>query len=109
MNLRFTIVFAAVITLVSAAAVAQAPASPDPAMLKLASANALVLDATNNAAIYTKGADDVTPIASLTKLMTAMVTIDAGLPLDESIAIDTEDFDYIKGTRSRLGMGVELP
>jgi D-alanyl-D-alanine endopeptidase (penicillin-binding protein 7) len=81
----------------------------DPARLKLASANVLVLDAASKETVYAKGANDVTAIASLTKLMTAIVTLDADLPLDEPIAIDTEDFDYLKGTRSRLRMGAELP
>ena len=83
--------------------------SPDPAKLQLASANALVFDAASGRPIYAKAADEVTPIASLTKLMTAIVTLDAGLPLDDPIAIDTDDFDYLKGTRSRLRMGAELP
>jgi len=90
-------------------AAGQAPTVHDPAALKLASANVLVLDASANAPVYAKAANEVTPIASLTKLMTAIVTLDAGLPLDEPIAIDTEDFDYLKGTRSRLRMGAELP
>ncbi len=51
----------------------------------------------------------MTPIASLTKLMTAIVTLDAGLPLDEPIAIDIDDFDFLKGTQSRLRMGATLP
>src|SRR5512134_3099277 len=54
-----------------------AAASPDvldPARLRLASASALVFDAATGQPIYAKAADDVTPIASLTKLMTAMVT-----------------------------------
>ena len=55
-----------------------------------------------------KSADEVTPIASLTKLMTAIVTLEGGQPLDESIAIDMDDFDFVKGTRSRLRMGTEL-
>jgi D-alanyl-D-alanine endopeptidase (penicillin-binding protein 7) len=50
----------------------------------------------------------VTPIASLTKLMTAMVVLDANLPLDESVAVDMDDFDYIKGSHSRLRMGATL-
>ena len=80
----------------------------DPAKLKLASANAIVLDAASNRPVYAKAPNEVTPIASLTKLMTAMVTLDAGLPLDESIAVDIDDFDYLKGTRSRLRAGAEL-
>jgi D-alanyl-D-alanine endopeptidase (penicillin-binding protein 7) len=38
-----------------------------------------------------------------------MVTLDAGLPMDETIAIDMDDLDYLKGTSSRLRMGTELP
>jgi D-alanyl-D-alanine endopeptidase (penicillin-binding protein 7) len=88
---------------------AQAPVVLDPAKLRLASLNAVVIDASANHPVFAKGADDVTPIASLTKLMTAIVTLDAGLPLDEPVAIDTDDFDYLKGTRSRLRIGAELP
>ena len=55
-----------------------------------------------------KAADEVTPIASLTKLMTAMVVLDAALPRDEALAVDMDDFDYLKGSRSRLRMGATL-
>ena len=82
--------------------------SPDPARLKLASANVLVLDAAEDRQIYAKAADEVTPIASVTKLMTAMVVLDAQQSLDETLDIDMGDFDYLKGSRSRLRMGVTL-
>jgi len=85
-----------------------APAEPDPARLKLGSANALVIDADSERPIYSKAADEVTPIASVTKLMTAMVVLDAQQPLDEPIEIDKDDIDYLKGTHSRLGMGATL-
>jgi len=96
----------------SAAPAAAAPASlatPNVSKLKLASANALVLDAKADQAIYAKGADTVTPIASVTKLMTAMVVLDAGQPLDEAIGIGIADIDLIKGSHSRLNLGSELP
>jgi D-alanyl-D-alanine endopeptidase (penicillin-binding protein 7) len=83
-------------------------ASPDPARLKLSSANVLVLDAAADRQIYAKAADEVTPIASVTKLMTAMVVIDGQLPLDETLDIDMEDFDFLKGSHSRLRMGSAL-
>jgi D-alanyl-D-alanine endopeptidase (penicillin-binding protein 7) len=89
-------------------ATAQGPFVLDPAKLKLASANALVIDASDNHPVYVKSADEVTPIASLTKLMTAIVTLEGGQPLEESIAIDMDDLDFVKGTRSRLRMGTEL-
>jgi D-alanyl-D-alanine endopeptidase (penicillin-binding protein 7) len=81
----------------------------DPAKLKLGSANALVYDPATRQYVYEKGADDVTPIASVTKLMTAMVVLDANLPLDEPLDVDMGDLDMIKGSSSRLSMGVELP
>ena len=110
MNARLTLVFLMLFATFGAGhAAAQAQLIRDPAKLHLASVNAVVVDASAKVPIYTKGADDVTPIASLTKLMTAMVTLDANLPEDELIAIDVEDLDFVKGTRSRLRMGVELP
>src|SRR5437763_11225350 len=80
----------------------------NPAKLRLMSANALVFDAAAQRPIFAKAADEVTPIASLTKLMTAMVVLDAGQPDDELIGVDTGDFDFLKGSRSRLRMGTTL-
>jgi D-alanyl-D-alanine endopeptidase (penicillin-binding protein 7) len=110
MNLRFLIVltvFAAAAALASGQA--QAVSAPDPAKLKLASANALVIDADTQRPLYAKGADEVTPIASLTKLMTAIVTLDSGASLDEALAVDMGDFDFLKGSSSRLSLGATLP
>jgi D-alanyl-D-alanine endopeptidase (penicillin-binding protein 7) len=110
MKRRLTFVFSGLFALTAAAAAsAQGPVLLDPAKLRLSSANALVLDASDNRAIYAKAADEVTPIASLTKLMTATVILEAGQSLDEPIEIGIEDLDYLKGTRSRLNLGVELP
>src|SRR5512139_3952258 len=92
----------------SGIALAQADAR-DPDKLKLASANALILDAQAGVPIYAKAAHEVSPIASLTKLMTAMVALDAGQPLDELIEVDLGDLDYLKGSRSRLHIGAQLP
>ena len=109
MNRRLTIVFLALMAATAAGgARAQGPLVLDPAKLRLASLNAVVVDASAHQPIFAKGADDVTPIASLTKLMTAIVTLDAGLPLDESIAIDMDDLDFLKGSHSRLRMGATL-
>ncbi len=98
------VVFACIPALASAA-----PESRDPAKLQLASANALVFDAASGQPIYAKAAHEVTPIASLTKLMTAMVTLDAGQPLDDLIEVDMNDFDFLKGSSSRLRLGTQLP
>ena len=97
--------------LVAGAAIAAPDESnpPDPAKLRLASANVLVLDAAAGQPIYAKAADQVTSIASLTKLMTAMVVLDAKQNVDELLTVDIADMDMIKGSHSRLRLGVELP
>lgn len=76
--------------------------------LKLASAKALVINQQTGNVIFAKNTNVSTPIASVTKLMTAMVMLDAGLAMDELISISDEDVDYLKGTRSRLGVGTTL-
>jgi len=80
----------------------------DAKKLKLASANVLVMDARAGEPIYAKSPDTVTPIASVTKLMTAMVVLDAGQPLDDVLEIGIGDLDLLKGTHSRLNLGAEL-
>jgi D-alanyl-D-alanine endopeptidase (penicillin-binding protein 7) len=76
--------------------------------LKLRSAAALVVSQDQGQLLYAKNTDAVMPIASITKLMTAMVVLDSGLPLDEEVTIDQADVDVLKGTRSRLKVGVVL-
>jgi D-alanyl-D-alanine endopeptidase (penicillin-binding protein 7) len=71
----------------------------------LMSSAAIVLDAKTGQTLFAKNADQVQPIASITKLMTAMVVLDAKLPLDEPIQISSEDLDTLKGTSSRLPLG----
>ncbi len=73
----------------------------------LKSASAMVVDDSGNL-IYGKDVDTVRPIASITKLMTAMVILDAGLPLDEKITITKDDRDLIRLTGSRLEYGASL-
>ncbi len=74
----------------------------------LKSSAALVVDQASGQPIYAKNIDTVTPIASITKVMTAMVVLDAGLDLDERISITGEDRDLLKGTSSRLAIGTVL-
>ncbi len=85
-----------------AAAVAEVTPDGDP---RLQSTGVLVLDPTTGQTLYSKNADQQTPIASITKLMTAMVVLDANLPLDEAIEITADDVDRVKGTNSRLPLG----
>lgn len=74
----------------------------------LHSASAIVLDAEGQL-IYGKDVDTIRPIASITKLMTAMVVLDAALDLDEKITITEEDRDRLRMTGSRLRIGASLP
>jgi D-alanyl-D-alanine endopeptidase (penicillin-binding protein 7) len=72
-----------------------------PRGLDIRAASALVVDDSGNT-LYSKGTRDIRPIASITKLMTAMVVLDAHLPLDEPITIDESDRDTLRHSRSRL-------
>ena len=76
--------------------------------LNLKSTSALVLDQSGQRVLYAKNVDWVVPIASITKLMTALVVLDSGLPLDEPVIISKEDRDGLKGTRSRLTVGMTV-
>jgi D-alanyl-D-alanine endopeptidase (penicillin-binding protein 7) len=78
---------------------------PDPDLLRLRSAHAIVVDQNTREILFAKDADSPTPIASITKLMTAMVNLDAELDLDERITITDGDVDTLKGTSSRLHIG----
>lgn len=84
-------------------------AQPDPARLQLASVNAMVVDLGSDRILYQKNPDAVVPIASVSKLMTALVTLDAGLPLDERIPIEVRDSIQMQNVISRIRIGSELP
>lgn len=80
-------------------------ASREPA---LRSSAALVLDATGSSVLYARRSDVAMPIASITKLMTALVVMEAGQPLDETVEITAEDVAHGRGVVSRLTPGTEL-
>ncbi|MDH2917966.1 MAG: D-alanyl-D-alanine endopeptidase [Sideroxydans sp.] len=67
---------------------------------------ALIVDEQTGQVIYNKHADMQAPIASITKLMTAMVVLDAKPDMDAELSVDVEDLDTLKGTRSRLRIGM---
>ncbi|WP_395706351.1 D-alanyl-D-alanine endopeptidase [Casimicrobium huifangae] len=74
----------------------------------LLSQAALIVDARTGDPIFAKNANNVTPIASITKLMTAMVVLDAQQNLDQTLTVDLDDLDFLKASRSRLSIGSEL-
>jgi D-alanyl-D-alanine endopeptidase (penicillin-binding protein 7) len=69
---------------------------------------ALILDEVSHEVLYSKKADVASPIASITKLMTALVVLEAELPLDEKIELAKADRDDEKGSYSRLAIGAKL-
>lgn len=73
--------------------------------LDLKSHAVVVFDPQEDRIIYDKNSENIMPIASITKLMTAMVILEAQLPLHEEIRIDSADIDTLKNTRSRLKVG----
>jgi D-alanyl-D-alanine endopeptidase (penicillin-binding protein 7) len=66
---------------------------------------ALVYDQHTGQILLSKNPELQSPIASITKLMTAVVLMDAGVDMNQRIAITREDVDHLKGTRSRLPVG----
>lgn len=76
--------------------------------LVLRSSAVFVEDQQTGKCLIQKQAKAVMPIASITKLMTAMVVLDAGLDLDEDLNIEREDVYAVRGTSSRLAAGTEL-
>lgn len=98
-------VFALFFVLALAIGFAQAGEAKAHKTVYLRSSSALVLDADTGEVVIDKNADAITPIASITKLMTAMVILDRGLDLDQRVVISREDTDSLKGTRSRLRPG----
>jgi D-alanyl-D-alanine endopeptidase (penicillin-binding protein 7) len=84
-----------------------ATTQPAPERLELASVHAVVMDVDSGEVLYSKHADVAAPIASVTKLMTAMVVLDAGQPLDEWLAIVDWPGELEKNAYSRLRIGSE--
>ena len=76
--------------------------------LDLRSSVALVTDQRTGEVLLSKNPDAVLPIASITKVMTSLVVLDAQLPLAEAVEISAEDIDTEKGSRSRLRPGTRL-
>jgi len=66
------------------------------------------MDASDSSVLYSRHSDVPMPIASITKLMTALVVLDANQPLDEPIQITDADRDFPKGGVSRLTVGANL-
>jgi D-alanyl-D-alanine endopeptidase (penicillin-binding protein 7) len=77
--------------------------------LKLQSHIALIFDVQTQLPLYNKNSEMVVPIASITKLMTAMVMLDAQLPMDEAVNVTEDELNKIRRAKSKLRVGMTLP
>ncbi len=77
----------------------------DPERVSLLSSTALVIDQTNQEVVYSKNPDLVHPIASITKLMTAVVVLESHQDLDEVLTVSDQNVDTLRFTRSSLRVG----
>lgn len=80
----------------------------DPANLHLASGSTMVVDLQSNKVLYSNNPDVIVPIASVTKLMTAMIVLDAKQSMDEVIPVDISQTAEMKGVFSRVKLGSQL-
>jgi serine-type D-Ala-D-Ala endopeptidase (penicillin-binding protein 7) len=74
----------------------------------LRSSAALVIDMTHSSVLYSRHSDVAMPIASITKLMTALVVMDAAQSLDEVLVVSADDTILSKTSASRLAPGTRL-
>ncbi|MEH3411861.1 D-alanyl-D-alanine endopeptidase [Phytobacter diazotrophicus] len=103
--LSLALMFAVPVAPQALAKIAAATASAQP---EIASGSAMIVDLQTNQVIYSSHPDLVRPIASITKLMTAMVVLDAHLPLDEKIKVDISHTPEMKGIYSRVRLNSEI-
>ncbi|MFP8968383.1 D-alanyl-D-alanine endopeptidase [Pokkaliibacter sp. CJK22405] len=92
----------------SPSAVMAGPKDKKPEVQEIASSSAMVFDLKHNRVIYSFNPDKIMPIASVTKLMTAMVTLDAKQSMSEQISIETKSNPFLENEYSRVRVGSTL-
>ena len=100
------LVLALTVGFAQAGEVSAAPRAQKVVLLR--SSAVLVQDADTGEVVINKNSEAVVPIASITKLMTAMVLLDSGVDLSMRVVLAREDVDRYKGSRSRLRTGSVL-
>jgi D-alanyl-D-alanine endopeptidase (penicillin-binding protein 7) len=105
MHLRYSLLAASALLCALASAPSGAQPLRDPS---LRSTGVLVFDESDSSVLFSKRADVASPIASITKLMTSLVVLDAKQPMDEEITISQADVDVGRGAVSRLSVGTTL-
>lgn len=92
----------------STASASRRAVNPANVPLSLESNAVLVMNERTGEVLYAKNSDQPRPIASITKLMTAMVVLDAHLPMNQTITVTTAEIDRLRNTTSRLSVGSQL-
>jgi len=88
--------------------VAKKTIAPGNVPLLIESNAAFVMNERTGEVLYAKDPDRARPIASITKLMTAMVVLDARLPMNQTITVTSAEIDRLRNTTSRLSVGSKL-
>ncbi len=110
------------ISLLSLALLFAAPAALNPALAapatfqdlaplaqpQIASGSAMIVDLDSGKVLFSSHPDRVRPIASITKVMTAMVVLDARLPMDELLSVDISQTPEMRGVFSRVKLNSEI-
>ncbi|MGL4712418.1 MAG: serine hydrolase, partial [Shewanella sp.] len=96
------------VTSKSTTAKSAAQAKKAPLKQEIAGRSAIIVDLKTNEILYSYNPNAIMSIASVTKLMTAMVTLDAKLPMDQKLAVNIRDTKEMKGVYSRVRIGSEI-
>jgi len=78
------------------------------AAAQLRSETAFAIDLNSSTVLFDKNSNEIRPIASISKLMTALIVAESGLPMNETLTISDEDVDRLRHSRSRLAVGTRL-
>ncbi|KXW55454.1 serine hydrolase [Ferrovum sp. PN-J185] len=79
----------------------------DPSHINLLSRSALVIDELDHHVVFSKNPDPIQPIASITKLMTAVVVLESNQNLDETLTVSKDDVDTLRFSSSHLRVGAQ--
>ncbi|EGT4352142.1 D-alanyl-D-alanine endopeptidase [Cronobacter sakazakii] len=108
-KIRLSLLSLALLLAAPLSAPALAAASPlAAAEPQIASGSAMIVDLRTNEVLFSSHPDLVRPIASITKVMTAMVVLDASLPLDEMLTVDISHTPEMKGIYSRVRLNSQI-
>ena len=105
-NCRLSLLFLSFAALCTPQVLA-ASETPNYSQLDVTSNHAAVVDQSSGAELYSKNADEQRPIASISKLMTATVVLDAKLSLDQKVLVSQSDIDTVRRSHSRLKVGIK--